>query len=80
VRNVAPEKTTRYGEYGTMDVEGHPVDLAARVPWVRNLADRDVADLTPSKILAGRDQWNPQAVVEDVVKDLPATKDVPPRP
>jgi pectinesterase len=79
-RNVAPEKTTRYGEYGTMDVEGHPVDLAARVPWARNLADRDVADLTPPKILAGRDQWDPQAVVEDVVKDLPTTKDVPPRP
>jgi pectinesterase len=52
------EKTTRYREYTS---RGQGGDAAARVPWVRQLSNRDAAALSPKAVLGGSDNWNPLA-------------------
>jgi pectinesterase len=52
------EKTTRYREYASRGPGG---DVAARVPWARQLSNRDAAALSPKVVLGGSDNWNPLA-------------------
>ncbi len=50
------EKTARYAECGST---GPGADPAARVKWARPLTADEAAELTPEKVLAGNDGWNP---------------------
>jgi pectinesterase len=50
------EKTSRYAEFGN---RGDGASPAARVPWARRLSAEESAALTPQKVLAGSDGWNP---------------------
>lgn len=52
----AAEKTTFYAEFGSTGPGASP---ATRVPWARTLTAADAAALTPQKVLAGSDGWNP---------------------
>jgi pectinesterase len=61
--NVHPEETTRYGEFGTMDLEGKPVDLSGRVAWAKKLSEDEAKQLTVEKVLGGEDGWQPGADV-----------------
>ena len=50
------EKTTVYAEFGSVSPGASP---ATRVPWARSLTADEAAGLTPPKVLAGADGWNP---------------------
>ncbi len=50
------EKTVRYAEYGNT---GPGANAAARVAWSRRLTKSEVKNITPEKVLAGSDGWNP---------------------
>jgi pectinesterase len=50
------EKTSRYAEYGST---GAGARAAARVAWARRLTKAEVKNITPEKVLAGQDGWNP---------------------
>jgi pectinesterase len=52
------EKTTFYAEFGSTGPGAHP---AARAPWSKQLTAAEAAALTPEKVLAGPDGWNPLA-------------------
>jgi pectinesterase len=52
------EKTARYAEYHSTGPGAAP---DKRVAWARQLTDREAAEFTPARILAGRDGWNPEA-------------------
>lgn len=52
------EKTVRYAEFGS---RGPGAKTAARVPWARKLTKAEAEAITPEKILAGPDGWNPKA-------------------
>lgn len=50
------ETTTFYAEFGSTGPGANP---AARVPWAKPLTAAEAAALTPGKVLAGADGWNP---------------------
>ena len=50
------EKTVRYAEFGST---GPGSRTAARVPWSRRLTKGEAKAITPKKVLAGTDGWNP---------------------
>ncbi|HEX8282781.1 MAG TPA: pectinesterase family protein [Pyrinomonadaceae bacterium] len=50
------EKTARYAEFGST---GPGANAAARVGWARRLTKAEVKHITPEKVLAGTDGWNP---------------------
>jgi pectinesterase len=50
------EQTTFYADYASTGPGANP---AARVSWAKTLTPEDVALLTPDKVLAGDDGWNP---------------------
>lgn len=50
------EKTAFYAEFHST---GSGANQATRVPWARSLTMKQVAALTPGKVLAGTDGWNP---------------------
>ena len=52
------EKTARYAEFGSTGPGAKP---AARVPWARRLTKAEAKAITPGKVLAGSDGWNPKA-------------------
>jgi len=52
------EKTVRYSEFGNT---GPGAKSAARVPWARQLTKTAAKTITPEKVLAGSDNWNPKA-------------------
>jgi pectinesterase len=51
------EKTSRFAE-GQSYGPGATPDT--RVKWAKRLSDEEVNHLTPSRVLAGHDQWNPK--------------------
>ena len=51
------EKTSRYAEYGSKGPGAKP---DARVAWARRLTKAEVKNITPEKVLAGHDGWNPK--------------------
>jgi pectinesterase len=51
------EKTVRYAEFGSKGAGAKP---DARVAWARRLTKSDVKSITPEKVLAGYDGWNPK--------------------
>ena len=55
-KKSAAEQTTFYAEYGTTGPGANP---GGRVRWAKTLTAEDVALLTPDKVLAGADGWNP---------------------
>jgi pectinesterase len=57
--NTEPEKTTRYSEFATMDLNGKPLDVSKRVPWSHQLTEQEAADYTVTNILRGDDNWDP---------------------
>jgi pectinesterase len=54
----ARENTARYAEFGTTGPGGK---LEARVKWSHRLSEEDAVAITPEKVLAGHDGWNPTA-------------------
>jgi pectinesterase len=50
------ERTARYYEYRNAGPGANP---SARVTWSRQLTDDEAAQLTPERVLAGQDNWNP---------------------
>ena len=50
------EKTVRYSEFGST---GPGAKAAARVPWSRRPTKAEAKLVTPKKVLAGADGWNP---------------------
>ena len=52
------EKTTYYGEFGSTGPGASP---ATRVAWSHQLTTDEASALTPEKVLAGTDGWNPKA-------------------
>ncbi len=50
------EKTVRYAEYGSKGPGGR---ADARVAWARRLSKSEAKNITPEKVLAGADGWNP---------------------
>lgn len=50
------EKTAFYAEFGSTGGGARPSE---RVLWARSLTAKEVAALTPEKVLAGTDRWNP---------------------
>ena len=50
------EKTTFYAESGST---GPGTNDAARVKWAKSLTAAEAAALTPQKVLAGADGWDP---------------------
>ncbi len=56
-RKAEAEKTARYAEYNTTGPGANP---AARVKWAKQLSAAEAKALTPQKVLAGQDGWNPQ--------------------
>lgn len=51
------EKTVRYAEYGS---NGPGANDAARVAWARRLTKSEAKAVTPERVLAGADGWNPK--------------------
>ncbi len=51
------EKTARYAEFGS---NGPGANDAARVPWARRLTKAEARAITPERVLAGSDGWNPK--------------------
>ncbi len=51
------EKTARYAEYGST---GPGAKAAARVGWARRLTKAEAKAVTPERVLAGSDGWNPK--------------------
>ncbi|MFL6337350.1 MAG: pectinesterase family protein [Pyrinomonadaceae bacterium] len=51
------EKTVRYAEYGSTGAGGKS---DARVPWARRLTKAEAKAITPERVLAGADGWNPK--------------------
>ncbi len=52
------EQTTFYAEFGSI---GPGASDATRVKWARPLTAAEAAALTPARVLAGSDGWNPAA-------------------
>jgi pectinesterase len=52
------EKTARYAEAGST---GLGANAAARVAWTRKLTKAEAKSITPKRVLAGKDGWNPKA-------------------
>lgn len=50
------EQTARYAEFGS---RGPGAKNDARVPWARRLTKAEARGITPQKVLAGADGWNP---------------------
>ena len=50
------EKTVRYAEFGST---GPGANESSRVKWARRLTKDEAKKLTPEKVLAGTDGWNP---------------------
>ncbi len=50
------EPTAYYAEFGS---HGPGASSTTRVPWAKPLSADEAAALTPAKVLAGRDGWNP---------------------
>ncbi|MEI7027924.1 pectinesterase family protein [Paenibacillus sp. y28] len=55
-RDPNNEQTVRYGEFGSTGPGGN---TGARVSWSRQLTAEEAGHLTPERILAGVDGWNP---------------------
>lgn len=58
-KNTEPEKTTRFSEFGSTDLEGKPLDLSKRVTWAKQLTPDEAAAYTVSSVLKGEDGWDP---------------------
>jgi pectinesterase len=54
----AAEETTFYAEFGST---GPGANDAARVKWAKPLSAAEAAALTPAKVLAGHDGWDPMS-------------------
>lgn len=57
-KNPHAEQTAFYAEYGST---GPGAASTARVRWAKSLTPEEAAELTPGKVLAGFDGWNPAA-------------------
>lgn len=53
------EKTVRYAEYGSRGPGANP---SARAAWARRLTKAEAGRITPERVLAGADGWNPRKV------------------
>jgi len=60
-KNVHPEETTRYSEFGSTDLAGKPLDLSKRVRWAHQLTADEAAQYTIETVLGGDDHWQPAA-------------------
>lgn len=56
-RNTEPGKTSRFAEFGSMDLEGRELDLSRRVPWARRLSAREAEEYRPEKVLGDWQDW-----------------------
>lgn len=67
----AREKTARYAEYKSV---GPGAQRKARVPWSRQLSATEAKSITPTKVLAGGDRWNPRRRNHGIAARIPDTK------
>jgi pectinesterase len=58
--NTSPADNTRYSEFGSMDLYGHPLDVSRRVAWSHQLSSEQAAEYTVAHILGGEDHWAPR--------------------
>ncbi len=58
-KNTEPEKTTRFAEYGSTDLDGKPLDVSKRVAWARQLNDAEAEQFSIKNVLGGEDGWDP---------------------
>lgn len=59
-KNEHPETVTRYVEYGSMDMDGKPLDVSGRVTWSKQLSDEEAKVYTVATVLKGEDNWQPE--------------------
>jgi pectinesterase len=71
------EHTARFEEFHTT---GIGAAAAHRVAWAKTLTSTDVAAITPARVLAGSDQWNPQQVPAHPSKTSALAGPLPPAP
>lgn len=57
--NAANEKTARYEEYGSMNLDGTKYDLSKRFTWAKVLTDVEAVSRNPYNYLKGSDGWDP---------------------
>jgi pectinesterase len=62
-RNEANEKTARFAEFGSMELDGKPLEVSKRAAWSKQLTDAQVKEYTVDKILGGDDVWDPVAAI-----------------
>ena len=63
------EKTSRYAEYNSIGPGANP---QARVPWARQLTEKETEEITVEKVLGGLDEWNPvTGKVKSEIKVIP---------
>ena len=55
-QNLEPEKVTRYREFGSMDLNGAPLDVSGRVAWSKQLSESEAAEYTNENVFDG---WLP---------------------
>jgi pectinesterase len=60
-RDPANEKTARFAEFASTDLDGKPLDVSQRVGWSRQLTAEQAKEYTLEKLLAGADRWDPAA-------------------
>jgi pectinesterase len=65
-KNTDPAKTTRYAEFGSMDLDGKPLDVAGRVAWARQVSADEAKKFTVQDILGGADHWDPVTPIQAI--------------
>jgi pectinesterase len=60
--NLNPVDNTRYSEFGSMTLDGKPLDISSRADWSHQLAPEVAARYTVANILGGEDHWDPAAM------------------
>jgi pectinesterase len=65
-KNTDPGKTTRYAEFGSMDLDGKPLDVSGRVNWAKQLTADEAMKFNVQEILGGSDHWDPVSQIQAI--------------
>jgi pectinesterase len=57
--NTNPAEHARYFEFGSVDLNGEPIDVSKRVDWSKQLTAEEAAKYTIQNVLGGKDRWDP---------------------
>lgn len=61
--NTNPASHARYSEFGSMNLEGQPLDISGRVAWAHQLTAQEAARYTIANVLGGADSWDPNKLL-----------------